>query len=101
MPDLQTLTWRHLEAAQQAPNGRSAERVVHDGELRQTVIALAAGQELGEHNAPHAATLQVLHGLVRVTSSSVTTTSRCRPAPCTRSRTSATASRPRRTRCSS
>ena len=70
MPDLQTLTWSHLEAARSAPNGRSAERVVHDGELRQTVIALRAGCELGEHNAPHAATIQVLHGLVRVTSAS-------------------------------
>jgi quercetin dioxygenase-like cupin family protein len=37
---------------------------------RQTVVGLAAGTELGEHNAPHAATLQVLHGRVRVTSPS-------------------------------
>lgn len=70
MHDLIALTWAHLEAAQAAPNGRSAELVLHDAELRQTVVALAAGSELGEHNAPRAATLQVLHGRVRVTAPS-------------------------------
>jgi len=69
MPDLVSLTWSHLQEARSAPNGRSAGLVAHDGELRQTVVALAAGTELGEHNAPHAATLHVLHGRVRVTSS--------------------------------
>jgi quercetin dioxygenase-like cupin family protein len=70
MLDLLSLTWSHLQEAKAAPNGRSAGRIVHDGDLRQTVVALAAGTELGEHNAPHAATLQVLHGRVRVTSPS-------------------------------
>ncbi|HEX7804644.1 MAG TPA: cupin [Cellulomonas sp.] len=70
MPDLLSLTWSHLQEAKAAPNGRSAGRIVHDGDLRQTVVGLAAGTELGEHNAPHAATLQVLHGRVRVTSPS-------------------------------
>ena len=70
MHDLRSLTWSHLEAARSAPNGRSAELVVRDGELRQSVVALTAGSELGEHNAPRAATLQVLHGRVRVTSPS-------------------------------
>lgn len=69
-PDLLSLTWSHLQEARIAPNGRSAGLVLHDGELRQTVVALAAGTELGEHNAPHAASLQVLHGRVRVTSPS-------------------------------
>jgi quercetin dioxygenase-like cupin family protein len=70
MLDLLSLTWSHLQEAKAAPNGRSAARIVHDGDLRQTVVGLAAGTELGEHNAPHAATLQVLHGRVRVTSPS-------------------------------
>ena len=40
----------------------------HDGELRQTVLALTAGSSLGEHNSPNAATLQVWRGRVRVES---------------------------------
>lgn len=67
MPVLSDLATTHLERARTAENGRSAELVIHDGALRQTVIALVAGAELGEHNAPHAATLQVLHGRLRVT----------------------------------
>lgn len=35
--------------------------------LRQTVIALAAGRSLGEHDSPGEATLQVLAGTVRLT----------------------------------
>lgn len=56
-----------LAAAKNDPHGRSAELVVRDGALRQTVIALVAGTELAEHNSPHAASLQVLIGRVRVT----------------------------------
>ena len=67
MPDLAALTETHLAAALAAPNGRSAELIVHDHQLRQTVIALADGQALSEHNAPPAATIQVLRGSVRVT----------------------------------
>jgi quercetin dioxygenase-like cupin family protein len=65
--DLAALTERHLAAALAAPNGRSAELIVHDHQLRQTVIALADGQALTEHNAPPAATVQVLRGSVRIT----------------------------------
>ncbi len=67
MPDLAALTETHLAAALAAPNGRSAELIVHDHQLRQTVIALADGQALSEHNAPPAATIQVLRGSVQVT----------------------------------
>ena len=58
---------RRLAAATADRHGRSAELLVHDGALRQTIIALAAGVELAEHNSPHAASLQVLSGSVRVT----------------------------------
>lgn len=58
---------RHLAAARRDEHGRSAELLVHDGALRQTVLALAAGAELAEHNSPHAASLQVLSGSVHVT----------------------------------
>lgn len=67
MPDLATLAETHLAAALAAPNGRSTELIVHDHQLRQTVIALADGQALSEHNAPPAATIQVLRGSVQVT----------------------------------
>lgn len=66
MVDLTSVTDIHFTAALGAPNGRSAELVVHDGELRQSVIGLAQGTELAEHNAPHAATILVLRGRVQV-----------------------------------
>lgn len=57
----------HLRTAREDPRGRSAELLIHDGRLRQTIIALRAGTELGEHNSPHAASLQCLAGRVEVT----------------------------------
>ena len=67
MTDLAQAVATHLDTARTSAHGRSAQLVVHDGVLRQTVIALAAGTELAEHNSPHAASLQVLTGRVRVT----------------------------------
>lgn len=67
MTNVALLTDAHLTSARAAANGRSAELVLHDGPLRQTIIALLAGVELGEHNSPPAASIQVLHGRVRVT----------------------------------
>ena len=46
--------------------GRTARTLVTGESLRATVIALAAGSELAEHDAPHAATLQVLRGSLRL-----------------------------------
>jgi quercetin dioxygenase-like cupin family protein len=70
MQDLQALAEEHLAAARAAEHGRSAHLVLHDGPLRQSVIALRAGAVLDEHNAPPAASLQVLHGRVRITAES-------------------------------
>ncbi|MEV8029446.1 cupin [Cellulosimicrobium funkei] len=67
MTNVDLLTEAHLTTARTAPNGRSAEVVLHDGPLRQTILALRAGVELGEHNSPPAASIQVLRGRVRVT----------------------------------
>lgn len=67
MDDLTTLARSHLDQARCAPHGRSAHLFLHDGPLRQSVIALASGAELDEHNAPPASSLQVLHGHVRLT----------------------------------
>jgi len=67
MPDLTALADHHLGAARDSAHGRSAELVVHDGVLRQSLIALVAGTELAEHNSPPAASLHVLLGRVRIT----------------------------------
>ena len=66
MPDLHALAEDLLTSARADPHGRSAQLVVHDGELRQTVLALVAGARLGEHSSPPAASLQALRGHVRV-----------------------------------
>jgi quercetin dioxygenase-like cupin family protein len=55
-----------LTKAREASSGRSAYMAVHDGRLRQTLIALTAGNELAEHNAPPAASVFVLRGRVRL-----------------------------------
>jgi quercetin dioxygenase-like cupin family protein len=57
-----------IAAARASSAGRSA-RTIHGGHtqaLRQTVLALLAGQALGEHESPGEATLQVLAGRVRL-----------------------------------
>jgi len=67
--DLSQLAASHLAAAKADERGRSPELLVHDGPLRQTIIALVASTELGEHNSPDAASIQVLLGRVSVTGS--------------------------------
>lgn len=59
---------QQLEAAKNGSSGRSAQTIYggHEHALRQTVIALAAGQALEEHNNPGEATLYVLSGRVRL-----------------------------------
>lgn len=58
---------RHeLGHAMDSSNGRSAKTVVggHERHLRQTVMALRAGEELSAHENPGEATIQVLTGRV-------------------------------------
>jgi quercetin dioxygenase-like cupin family protein len=66
---LTALAHQHLRTAKEASSGRSAHTVYggHEHVLRQTLIALAAGRNLDEHENPGEATLQVLHGRVRLT----------------------------------
>ena len=66
---LTELAQQHLATARTASSGRSAHTVHggHASTLRQTLIALAAGQQLDEHENPGDATLHVLHGAVRMT----------------------------------
>lgn len=65
--DLPALTRTTLEAARDNPHGRHGDLLLRDGHLRQSIIALTAGSSLADHNAPPAATLQVLQGAVVVT----------------------------------
>ncbi|MEO3758104.1 LuxR family transcriptional regulator [Mycobacterium sp. B14F4] len=66
---LTALAREQLETARAASSGRSAHTVYggHEHSLRQTLIALTAGSALDEHETNGEATLQVLHGRVRLT----------------------------------
>jgi quercetin dioxygenase-like cupin family protein len=66
---LTALVEEHLAIARTASSGRSAHTVFggHGHSLRQTLIALAAGHELAEHESPGEATIHVLAGAVRLT----------------------------------
>ena len=63
---LNAVAQEQIAAAKQGTSGRSAVTVHggHEHSLRQTVIALSAGNGLGEHDSPGEATLQVLAGRV-------------------------------------
>ncbi|MDT7708778.1 MAG: hypothetical protein QOG20_4385 [Pseudonocardiales bacterium] len=65
---LTALAREQLKIARQASSGRSAHTVFggHEHVLRQTLIALAAGHGLDEHDSPGEATVHVLHGRVRL-----------------------------------
>jgi quercetin dioxygenase-like cupin family protein len=65
---------RHeLAEAREVSSGRSAKTVFggHEHQLRQTVMALRAGESMGEHENPGEATLQVLSGRVLLKSGDV------------------------------
>jgi len=65
---LTALAREQLERARGLPSGRSATTVYggHQHALRQTVIALTAGQSLEEHENPGEATVHVLTGRIRL-----------------------------------
>lgn len=65
---LEALAREQLEKASSATSGRAAHTVYggHEHVLRQTLIALTAGQELSEHENPGEATVQVLLGRVQL-----------------------------------
>lgn len=66
---LTALARQHLMAAKNAASGRSAHTIYggHEHVLRQTLLALVAGSVLDDHESPGEATLQVLHGRIRLT----------------------------------
>jgi quercetin dioxygenase-like cupin family protein len=71
---LTALADEHLGAAKAASSGRSSHTIFggHEHSLRQTLIALASGQALDEHESPGDATLQVIRGRVALVSDDVT-----------------------------
>lgn len=66
---LDDLAAAQLAEAQQHHSGRSAHTIYGGAthHLRQTMVALCAGQALAEHDSPGEATLQVMRGRVRLT----------------------------------
>ena len=65
---LTALAREQLELANNVSSGRASHTVYggHEHVLRQTVIALAAGQVLDEHENPGESTVHVLSGRVRL-----------------------------------
>ncbi len=65
---LTALAREQLELANNVSSGRASHTVYggHEHVLRQTVIALAAGQLLDEHENPGESTVHVLSGRVRL-----------------------------------
>jgi quercetin dioxygenase-like cupin family protein len=70
---LTALSRHQLENARSASSGRSAHTLYggHEHVLRQTVMALTAGSSMSEHENPGEATVQVLHGRVRLVADGV------------------------------
>jgi quercetin dioxygenase-like cupin family protein len=66
--DLDVLGTELLDKARTAGSGRAADTLMGGTghALRQTILALVAGAELGEHESPGEATLQVLRGEVEL-----------------------------------
>ncbi|WP_067896780.1 cupin domain-containing protein [Nocardia vaccinii] len=67
---LDAIVREQLQRAVSVAARRSATAVYggHEHRLRQTVVALAAGATLAEHENPGEATVMVLHGRVRLQS---------------------------------
>src|SRR3954463_15391489 len=65
---LDALAREHVERAGSESTGRSSTTVYggHERVLRQTVIALASGRSMSEHENPGEATMVVLQGRVRL-----------------------------------
>jgi quercetin dioxygenase-like cupin family protein len=60
--DLTALGEELLAQAADSPHGRASRAVIHGDRQRAVLMAFKPGSALGEHEAPPAATLQVLRG---------------------------------------
>ncbi|MGC5362394.1 cupin domain-containing protein [Streptomyces sp. DT24] len=70
---LEALARQQIGLAASAAGGHTADTVHggHEKVLRQTVIGMVRGARLAEHENPGEATVQVLHGRVRLTAGDV------------------------------
>lgn len=68
-PSLDAMARQVGRRAAEANSGRAAETVYggHEKRLRQTVIAMTEGTELGEHESPGDATILVIRGRLTLT----------------------------------
>ena len=64
--DLQKAGEELLALARESSDGRSSRAVVHGERMRAVLMALVNGTGLGEHDAPAAATFQVVSGRARL-----------------------------------
>ena len=64
--DVYELAREHLQGARDDDNGRSSHLFLHEGPLRQSVIALTARSKLGTHHTPGSASVFVVSGRVRL-----------------------------------
>lgn len=64
--DLTALIDPLLSTARESKRGRATHPVIQGERQRVMLIALLAGEALGEHNSPPAATVQVLRGRATV-----------------------------------
>jgi quercetin dioxygenase-like cupin family protein len=71
---LDALARQELKRAANTDSGRSAETIVggHQKVLRLTVMAMMKGVVQNEHESPGEATVQVIHGRVRLSAGDVT-----------------------------
>jgi quercetin dioxygenase-like cupin family protein len=67
---LTALARTEMGSALRASSGRSAKTIYggHEHRLRQTLIAIKAGEMLAEHESPGEATVQVVQGRILLTS---------------------------------
>lgn len=72
-PSLDAMARQLGERAARASSGRAGETVYggHEKALRQTIVAMTAGTEMGEHENPGDATLLVINGRLRLTAGDV------------------------------
>ena len=94
--DLQKAGEELLAMARGSSDGRSSRAVVHGERMRAVLMALVNGTIHGEHDAPAAATFQVVAGRARLIAGDRVWEVRGRVRWC-RSRRSGTAWRPTRT----
>jgi quercetin dioxygenase-like cupin family protein len=69
MVSMNSVTTRAIDHARDSAEGIFSERVVRNGPLQQTVVALREGARLAEHDSDVPASLYIMAGAVRVEAS--------------------------------